>query len=439
MTGETDIELKALLRGKSIDIPGAWSWPENDNKGTQTDKAHKVLRLDPEDSDIVPILFLCQNLLSAYGFKNDDLLSVRGDSVFIPGYSGYIRTQASSGLALNEYLGRPDFENLPFNIVISGSGISELNDKVYEHGPFFNGKPTFGEVNVVNGLWVPSDNPGCFWQTEDENGSPVNPRWLIHSGNNASSPGFFSEENVATPDLVETWSVLSGGNPTPVIFPINTVQGEKEPKYKTNHSIFANGTIYRGIGYYAKDWIIEGWIRSSSSDPVPIQVGDNITGSIPAIGPDEPVEWRKFSIEMSTASGLAELPGVVSLGWNNDIGFSAIPADWAGVSVRSGTFKAAEWRFNNVFGGSLDGVSLPDQLGLFKGTFTNCSCGFDTALWKNAPDLSFGFENYIESAVEILKSDSQVVDKMLKSGVLAQFNQSRSNKEKLAIILFSLL
>lgn len=71
---DTDVELKTLLRGESVDVDG-WRWTPDHTYERPKSTVHSVLGLDPNNPELGALLDLYNALLFAFGYKTDGLSS----------------------------------------------------------------------------------------------------------------------------------------------------------------------------------------------------------------------------------------------------------------------------------------------------------------------------------------------------------------------------
>jgi hypothetical protein len=89
------------------------------------------------------------------------------------------------------------------DIVVSGAGTSAVN-RTYSIEGTYNGKPYYGvgdDTLII--YWITVPFQGLCWTIYDIFGLPIF--------------AYYSNEDVATPDLVTTWVALGGGLPVPTV------------------------------------------------------------------------------------------------------------------------------------------------------------------------------------------------------------------------------
>jgi hypothetical protein len=95
------------------------------------------------------------------------------------------------------------------DIIVSGAGRGHANGRYLQAG-ISNGKPYYEKTG--------NQDPLILW---------VEDAWRIYDSIDNEDTWYFSTEDVATPDLVTTWTVLEGQAPAP------TVTAQTEPQTTT--------------------------------------------------------------------------------------------------------------------------------------------------------------------------------------------------------------
>ena len=85
------------------------------------------------------------------------------------------------------------------NIIVSGAGSSEVNGTYVDTGQLSEGRPVY--ANNANSDIAIGWNSGAWWIMNFST-------YVIY---------YFSEDDVATPDLCTTWEVYDGEPPVPTV------------------------------------------------------------------------------------------------------------------------------------------------------------------------------------------------------------------------------
>ena len=84
------------------------------------------------------------------------------------------------------------------NIIVSGAGSSEVNGTYVDTGQLSEGRPVYAN-NANSDIVIEWDDAWFIWNVST---------FVIY---------YFSDDDVATPDLCTTWEVADGESPVPTV------------------------------------------------------------------------------------------------------------------------------------------------------------------------------------------------------------------------------
>mgnify|MGYP007069048391 CR=1 FL=1 len=87
------------------------------------------------------------------------------------------------------------------NIIVSGAGSSEVNGTYVDTGELSEGRPVYAN-NANSDIVIGWNSAQCLWLIMNSSTQVIY---------------YFSEDDVATPDLCTTWKVAHGESPVPTV------------------------------------------------------------------------------------------------------------------------------------------------------------------------------------------------------------------------------